>query len=341
MYNPLNDGKNKDHEKDNVREGATDVGSDQMSKDILDILKLDKGWIHVEEGWEDTINDHIEYKETQMDLVKDAKKRLLKNDKSIKEVGEAKDITWIDTLEDNTELSVETRWVVYETRKKVTDRLFVKKFKNAKESFQEWLVEMLKAWIINKEQKEEVEKSLESPQVMESIRTWAAVLGFSGVYTVTNSFTITPVATVIWWPFAWIIAWLVMYFLKRVGVNLIVKYFGKHLDRRNYISNMSLIPVLWEQMALIELYRSHPLAAQYFFADTRTKKLKEKYVKETDSSKKEEIRVKREEKVNKNVKWIGTMSDWVVNFETTIWDFFGGIGEFISKPFKKNTTKAE
>ncbi len=215
-----------------------------------------------------------------------------------------------------------------------TDWLFVKRFDNIKEVFEEWLDDMLAAWIITQEQRQEIHTSLESPQVVESIKTWAAVFGFSGAYIGVNSVTITPLAALIWGPVAGSVAWTVMYLIKRIFVSGIVKYFGKNLERKDYISNMSLIPILWEQITLIELYKKYPLASQYFYAYMRTNRLRKKYINqdittESNVHHKEVLKHRREKKINKNVKWMKTISDGVVAFETAIWDFFKNISKKI------------
>jgi len=326
----------------------TTVGKLDTTGDILTTLKLNYGWIELNhEEWvnlvKESTNNKAEYKENVVNTINRLKNGL-EDEIVVGEVNDKIDKTknnnWINNFNNNSDLIIEDRWTISKLWKDFTDRLFVKRFENIKEIFQEWLDEMFKAWIINKKQLEEIQESLESPQVMESIRTWTSVLWFSGVYTVLNSLLTAPIAAVIGWPLAWVIAWLAMYFLKRVGIHIIVKYSGKHLDRKNYISNMSLIPVLWEQMALLELVKSHPLAAQYFFAFMKTKKIAKSYENQNVSTqewliKKEELRNEWKTKVDKNVRWIKKTSDWVVWFETSIWDFFTNTWYFFSNIFKK------
>ncbi|AHB41131.1 hypothetical protein P148_SR1C00001G0324 [candidate division SR1 bacterium RAAC1_SR1_1] len=207
----------------------------------------------------------------------------------------------------------------------------VKRIKDWKEdieeSFKESLTDMLDAKIITKEQKEEVEESLKSPEVMESIRTWISVFGFSTLYIGVNTVTVTPLAGLLGGAGMGAIAYLLLYLLKRFLVSGIVSTVGKNLERKNYISNMSIIPVLGEQITLIELYRKFPLAAQLFYASMRTKKLRKEYNEHDDSTgktnhQKEILREKWEKKVRKNADWIKRKSDGLVKFETSIGKFF-------------------
>jgi len=57
-------------------------------------------------------------------------------------------------------------------------------------------------------------------------------------------------------------------------------------------------------MALIELFKTHPLISKYFYALKRTTGKQKKFIKETDKQTKEQYKEKRKISVGKKVAWL-------------------------------------
>jgi hypothetical protein len=119
-----------------------------------------------------------------------------------------------------------------------------------------------------------------------------------------------------------------MYILKRFIINRIVHLVGASLPRKSYIANMSMIPLLGEHITLIELYRSHPLAAKYVFAYIRTRSLRKQFLA-AQGEEKEKIRKRWLEKAHAKTRSFTNISDGLVRFESAIGDFFIALKNYL------------
>ncbi len=185
--------------------------------------------------------------------------------------------------------------------------------------FRKWLDDMLQAWIISQAEKDQIIQDLKDPEVRESIKTRMSVRWVSTGYTLINFFTATPLAAILWpTARAWLIVFVIMYILKRFIINWVVQVTGKWLEKKWYISNMSMVPIIWEHATLIELYKKHPTAAKYFFAFRRTLKKQKKFNKETNLEIKNKNLEKRKNWVEKEIKWLETQSNRWIKLNSSI-----------------------
>ena len=208
-------------------------------------------------------------------------------------------------------------------------RRFKERDENVKKTFEQWLKNMLEAKIITEKENEVIHISLKSPEVYQSIRTWIVVFWFSVFYVRLNSFAVTPLVAIVGWALgSTLFAYVIMYIIKRFIINAIVGIIGKDLPFRRYVANMSMIPILGEHVTMIELYRLHGLAAQYFFAFFKTKKAMKRYLSAKGADK-EKLRIEWKRRVDKNAKWLKEKSDWLLHFETTLARFFMAIWGYI------------
>lgn len=176
--------------------------------------------------------------------------------------------------------------------------------------FKKGLDTMVEAKILTPKEKELIEEELKDPEVRQSLKTRMAVRGTSIIYTPINSYSVAPLAGLLWWSFGIGIAVrVVLYLIKRLIVHWVVHVVWKNLKNRNHIENMSMIPLVWEHMALIDLFRTHPLTSKYFYAFQRTKNKQKKFINEENTITKETYRKELETSVIKKANWIEKRSN--------------------------------
>jgi len=171
--------------------------------------------------------------------------------------------------------------------------------------FRQGLSDMIDAWIITEEEKNQIVEDIKNPEVRESIKIWMTVRWTSILYTPINSYLIAPLVAILGpTVLTWILVWICLYIVKRVIIHGEILMVGKHVKDKNRLSNMSMIPIVWEHMALIELFKTHPLISKYFYALKRTTGKQKKFIKETDKQTKEQYKEKRKISVGKKVAWL-------------------------------------
>lgn len=191
--------------------------------------------------------------------------------------------------------------------------------KNGFPNFKKGLNSMLEAWIITEHEKNQILEDLKDPEVRESINTRISVRWVSMWYTWLNFFIATPIATLLWptvW--AWLVVFISLYILKRFIINWVVHITWKNLEKKTYISNISMVPIIGEHATLIELYKKHPISAKYFFAFRRTLKKQKKFNNETNKETKQKYWEKRKEKATKEAMRLDKRSNRRVELNNTI-----------------------
>lgn len=192
--------------------------------------------------------------------------------------------------------------------------------KNLLPDFKNGLNDMVEAWILTQQEKSLILKELEDPEVNQSIKTRGIGQLTSISYTCMNSWILTPTTTVLFGPQSGAAVFLFFYIIKRLLMSGVIRGVGRKLKNRNYISKLSMVPIIWAHATLVDMYDKHPTVSKYFYAFEKTGKSHQKFTHASDEESKKLRWEEWKEKVDEKAEWMArwstrwvTLNNWIAN----------------------------